>query len=61
MISLGIAQLGKRAHTGKVQQYVMSVLVSILVLIFAIFESARLTEHKAKNKENTEIDKKLFI
>lgn len=34
-LTVGLAQLGRKAHTGKVQQYIMGVIVSVLLLIFA--------------------------
>lgn len=40
MLSRGIGYLGSRAQTGKVQQYIMTIIVAILLLIFAFTNSA---------------------
>ncbi len=48
MISVGIGHLGKRAHTGKVQQYAMAVVVAVLLLIFYFTNSKNIVDFYTK-------------
>jgi NADH-quinone oxidoreductase subunit L len=42
MLTRAIGYLGSRAHNGKVQQYIMAIIVSLLLLIFAFTNSSAL-------------------